>query len=97
MSKQTSSIFPAPVRSKIILWLIGLLAAGTWSWYTLFAEKNYVSDAEGERMDREIHEIKHDYYSKEDAGELEDRVLLMENNMMHQTKQLDHIVEILEK
>jgi len=97
MTKHTRSIFPAPIRSRIIYWLLGILGTGFLSWYALFAKTSYVSTTEGDRMDKEIHEIKHDYYSKEEAEDLEDRVLLIENNIMHQTKQLDHIVDILEK
>ena len=99
MTKKETS-FPFPIssfRGKVFYTVLGLLGTGVVSWFTLFADKNYFTQEEGKEVQSIIHDIKHDYYSKEDAAVLEDRVLILENNEMHQTKQLDRIVLILER
>jgi len=95
--KGTNFPFATAIKNKLLYWLLGIVAVGAGSWFTMFANQNLFTEEQGTALEKEVHDIKHDYFPKEDAQELKDRVLLMENNMMHQTTQLNKIVEILEK
>lgn len=104
MSNDTKSIFPSSVRSKIIYWLLGAIAVGVGSYFTLFADKNYTTEAEGEELRTNIEAIEDDYVPKAEVKVISDRVRLVEDGHIkmnieqrHTNEKLDTIIRFMER